>query len=238
MPKELNIKREILVFGATGGTGVAIVREAVARGYGVTAFVRNIQHAQHIFNGLRTSISFCEGDAFSAGDVSRAIGPGISAVVSALGIYQRMPGRDDLTRATRNVLAAMRAAGPRRFICISSLGVGDSRNQGDFAARMIQKTALRFTLSDKETQEAAIRASELDWTIIRPSRLLDKGGPAHYVSWTGKQPDKELIWSINRAQVAALTLDALEHDTCFNQALNVTGTLFAGATDPLAAAPR
>jgi len=231
---ELNIKQEILVFGATGGTGAAIVREAIARGYHVTAFVRDIHHAQHMFNGLCSRLSFSEGDALEAEDVRRAIGSSFNAVVSALGIYQRLPGRDDLTRATQNILTAMRASGPRRFVCVSSLGVGDSRKQGDFATRMIQKTALRFTLADKETQENAIRASELDWTVIRPSRLLDEGGPARYLTWTGEQPDKELVWSINRAQVAALTLDALANNNCLNQALNVTGTLFAGAEQTLA----
>ena len=233
-PMELNIKQEILVFGATGGTGAAIVREAIARDYGVTAFVRDIQHAQHIFSGLCSRLSFCEGDARNAEDVKRAIGPRLNAVVSALGIYQRLPGHDDLTRATQNILTAMRASGPRRFVCVSSLGVGDSRNQGNFAARMIQKTALRFTLADKEHQENAIRASELDWTMIRPSRLLDEGGPAHYLTWTGAPPDKELIWSINRAQVAALALDALENSDCVHQALNVTGTLYAGAEQTMA----
>jgi uncharacterized protein YbjT (DUF2867 family) len=223
---QLNIKREILVFGATGGTGIAIIREALARGYGITAFVRDIQHAQHAFNGLCTNLSFYEGDALNAEDVNQAIAPGLDAVVSALGIYQRMPGHDTLTQATNNILAAMKVSGPRRIVCISSLGVGDSRNQGDFPTRIIQKTALRFTLSDKETQEAAIRNSELDWTVIRPSRLLNEGGPAHYLTWTGDQPDKELVWSINRAQVASLAMDSLEDDGSIHKALNITGTQF------------
>jgi uncharacterized protein YbjT (DUF2867 family) len=221
---QLNIKQEILVFGATGGTGIAIVREALARGYGVTAFVRDISHAQHLFNGLCTNLSFCEGDALNAEDVNRAIAPGLDAVVSALGIYQRMPGHDTLTQATNSILAAMKVSGPRRLICISSLGVGDSRGQGDLPARIIQKTALRFTLSDKETQEAAIHDSKLDWTIIRPSRLLDKGGPAQYTTWMGKQPDTKLVWSINRAQVASLSLDSLEDESSIHKTLNITGT--------------
>jgi uncharacterized protein YbjT (DUF2867 family) len=231
---QLNIKREILVFGATGGTGIAIIREALARGYGITAFVRDIQHAQHAFNGLCTNLSFYEGDALNAEDVKKAIAPGLDAVVSALGIYQRMPGHDTLTQATKNILAAMKVSGPRRVVCISSLGVGDSRNQGDFPTRIIQKTALRFTLSDKETQEAAIRNSELDWTVIRPSRLLNEGGPAHYLTWTGDQPDKELVWSINRAQVASLAMDSLEDDGSIHKALNITGTRCPEARETLA----
>jgi uncharacterized protein YbjT (DUF2867 family) len=234
---QLNIKREILVFGATGGTGAAIVREAAARGYGVTAFVRDIPRAQHMFNELSSDISFSEGDALNAGNVSRAIGPGLTAVVSALGIYQKRSGRDDLAQATKNILAAMHASGPRRFICISSLGVGDSRNQGDFVTRMIQKTVLRFTLADKEIQENAIGASELDWTVIRPSRLLDKNGPEHYLTWVGPQPDQKLVWSINRTQVAALTLDSLEDDNSVNKALNITGALVASAHERHATTP-
>jgi uncharacterized protein YbjT (DUF2867 family) len=186
--------------------------------------VRDIQHAQHVFNGLCTNLSFCQGDALNAEDVNQAIAPGLDAVVSALGIYQRMPGHDTLTQATNNILAAMKVSGPRRIVCISSLGVGDSRNQGNLATRIMQKTALRFTLADKETQEAAIRNSELDWTVIRPSRLLNKGGPVHCLTWTGKQPNKKLVWSINRAQVASLAMDSLEDDGHIHKALNITGT--------------
>ena len=85
----------------------------------------------------------------------------------------------------------------------------------------------------KETQEAAIRDSQLDWTIIRPSRLLDKGGPVHYLTWSGKQPDRKLVWSINRAQVASLSLDSLEDDGSIHKALNITGTQFAEASETL-----
>jgi len=201
----------------------------LARGYGVTAFVRDIPHAQHLFNGLCTDLSFYEGDALNAEDVNRAIAPGLDAVVSALGIYQRTPGHNTLTQATNNILTAMKTSGPHRLICISSLGVGDSRGQGDLPTRIIQKTALRFTLSDKETQEAGIRNSNLDWTVIRPSRLLDEGGPVYYLTWTGEQPDKKLVWSINRAQVASLSLDSLEDESSIHKALNVTGTHVCGS---------
>ena len=73
-----------------------------------------------------------------------------------------MPDHDTLAQATNNILTAIKTSGPHRFICISSLGVGDRRNQGDLPTRIIQKTGLRFTLADKETQETAIRDSQLD----------------------------------------------------------------------------
>jgi uncharacterized protein YbjT (DUF2867 family) len=215
--------KDLLVFGATGGTGEAIVRAAIQQGYGVTAFVRDIKHAEHLFNGLRSQITFAEGDALNPEDVNRAIGPGLHAVISALGIYHALPGHDELTQATTNILTAMPPAGVKRFICVSSLGVGDSRNLGDTATRLMQKTALRFTLSDKEKQETAVHKSGLDWTLIRPSRLVNDNGPAAYHSWSGPTPDTKLLWSINRSHVAELTLNCLEDASSIQTAINVTG---------------
>jgi uncharacterized protein YbjT (DUF2867 family) len=223
-------RKEILVFGATGGTGQAIVHEALKRGYGVTVFVRNIQHAQHIFNGKVSELTFCEGDALNADAVQQAIESRTHAVISAMGVYQSKRGSDDLTKATTNILNAMNTSGSKRFLCISSIGVGDSRGQGDFVTRMIQKTVLRFTLADKKLQEAAIQNSNLDWTLIRPSRLMDKGAPAQYLTWTGQQPAQKLVWTIDRSQVASLTLDCLEDDKSIGQAINVTGMRVANAT--------
>jgi uncharacterized protein YbjT (DUF2867 family) len=215
--------KRILVFGATGGTGTAIVQAAVKRGYKVTAFVRDIIRAQELFKELEPHISFTEGDAFSPDDVQQAIEKDFAAVISSLGIYHALPGHDELTRATVNILAATSAAGIHRFICISSLGVGDSRGQGDFSTRLIQKTGLRFTLQDKESQEAAIRDSDLDWTIIRPTRLMNEDGPAGYKTWQGATPDDIKLWAINRSQVAELALECLTENSNLHTAVNVTG---------------
>ena len=217
--------KDLLVFGATGGTGQAIVHTALERGYGVTAFVRDIKHAKHVFNGLCSQLTFAEGDALNPQDVNQAIGAGLHAVISSLGFYHPLPGHDELTHATTNILTAMTPAGIKRFICISSLGVGDSRNMGDMATRLMQKTALRFTLADKEKQEAAICGSGIDWTLIRPSRLMDGNGPPVSHTWSGTVPDKKLLWSVNRTQIAELALDCLEDNTSIQQAINITGCL-------------
>jgi len=218
-------KREILVFGATGGTGTAIVRAALARNYGVTIFVRDSQRAGQLFDGLISQLNIIEGDAGNEDDVRRAVGRNPDAVVCSLGIYQRRSGSNDLARATGHIIAAMQTTGTKRLVCISSLGVGDSRGQGDFATRLIQKTGLRFTLADKEQQEQAIRASALDWTVIRPTRLRNGDGPPDYQWWIGEQPAHKMPWSVNRAQVAELALKCLDDPNTLNKALNVTGSL-------------
>jgi uncharacterized protein YbjT (DUF2867 family) len=217
---------ELIIFGATGGTGQAIVRVALERGYRITAFVRDIERARRLYNGGAdhgSQLAFTQGDALNEPDIRRAIGGDLHAVISAMGIYQRSAGGDDLTRATQHLIGAMRASGPRRLLCVSSLGVGDSRMQGDWLTRMIQKTTLKHTLADKECQETAIRNSDLDWTILRPSRLIDKGGLSNIQTWTGAQPAAKLGWAIRRSLVAEFTLDCLENNASIHQALNITG---------------
>ncbi len=159
----------------------------------------------------------------NADDVQQVLGQGAHAVASSLGIYHALPGHDELTGATSNIVAAMRDAGVKRFVCVSSLGVGESRGQGDMATRLIQKTGLRFTLADKEKQEALIRGSDLAWTLVRPTRLVDGNARDGYRTWIGEAPDTKLQWSINRTDVAKLVLDSLEDEASIGQAINVTG---------------
>jgi uncharacterized protein YbjT (DUF2867 family) len=199
------------------------VQAAVKRGYKVTAFVRDIKRAQELFKELGPHVSFTEGDASSPSDVQQATDTDFDAVISSLGIYHALPGHDELTRATTHILAAISAAGIHRFICISSLGVGDSRGQGDFSTRLIQKTGLRFTLQDKESQEAAIRDSDLDWTIIRPTRLMTEDGSTGYETWQGVTPNHITLWAVNRSQVAELAVECLTENSNLQTAVNVTG---------------
>jgi uncharacterized protein YbjT (DUF2867 family) len=215
----------MLVFGATGGTGAAIVHTAQAHDFDVRVFVRDGSRASQLFNGFIGRLQIIEGDAMNADDVRRAFGSTPDAVMCSLGIYQRQSGRDDLTQATAHIIAAMQATGSKRLVCISSLGVGDSCGQGDFITRLLQKTALRHTLADKELQEESIRKSTLDWTIIRPTRLLNDGGPPYCQHWVGEQPARKMPWAVNRAQVARLALACLDHPQTIRTALNVTGSL-------------
>lgn len=218
-------KGEILVFGATGGTGAACVRQALERGFGVTIFARDSGRARQLFDELAARVTIIAGNTENPHDVDNALAYKPDAVICSLGIYQRQSGHNELTQATAHIIAAMQTAGSKRLICISSLGVGDSRGQGDFVTRLIQKTALRFTLADKEQQEQALRDSGLDWTVIRPTRLLDNGGPPYYQWWIGKQPAHKMPWSINRSQVAELALNCLDEPDTIGQALNVSGSL-------------
>lgn len=218
-----DVPKRVLVCGATGGTGAAIVRETSSRGWAVTAFVRDRGRAAMQFADMERPPELVEGDAHNAADAARACAGGYDVVFDAMGIYQPRAGGTDLTDATRNVLAAMRAAGCNRYVGISSLGVGDSKGQGNLLVKLIQRWQLKHTLADKEQQEALIQSSGLEWTIVRPARLMNGNGPRTFLAWRGAAPDGRINWAVNRADVALFAVDCLNDTDSINTAFNIAG---------------
>lgn len=161
----------ILVLGATGGTGRRIVEEAIAQRHEVTALVRSLPKAQGI-EGAR----LVEGDARDEAALRRALA-GQDAVISALGT-PASPFREVtmLSSATRALVTAMEAEHVRRLVCITGMGAGDSAGHGGFLFdRVIAPLLLRHVYRDKDRQEALVRASGLEWVLVRPSVLTDEG---------------------------------------------------------------
>ena len=200
---------KVLVLGATGGTGRLIVRDAVAKGYSVVALVRSTARAD------LPGAELIEGDARDEATLARAM-DGCDAVVSALGTGMGRRKVDLLTVATRALIAAMTRNDVRRLVCISALGVGDSRGHGGFVFdRLFQPLLLSQAYKDKNRQEAAIRVTSLDWVIVRPARLTDDQARGSVRAVTN-------LASINggkvaRADVARFAVEQLTADTWLRQ---------------------
>ena len=161
---------KVLVLGATGATGRLIVGKAVAEGYDVIALVRSKAKAIDL-----AGAGLVEGDARDPAALTRAIA-GCDAVVSSLGTAMS-PFREVtlLSTATRALVDVMAQQNIHRLVCITGLGAGDSRGHGGFFFdRLFLPLMLRKVYEDKDRQEDAIRASALDWTIVRPTVLNDK----------------------------------------------------------------
>jgi uncharacterized protein YbjT (DUF2867 family) len=196
---------KVLVLGATGGTGRLIVSDAVAKGHSVVALVRSTARAD------LPGAELIEGDARNEITLGRAL-DGCGAVVSALGTGMGLRKVSLLTEATRALVPAMTRGGVRRLVCISALGVGDSRGHGGFVFdRLFQPLLLSQAYKDKDRQEAAIRASSLDWVIVRPGMLTDdpgQGSVRAIIDLAGINGGK-----IARADVARFIVDQLTTDT-------------------------
>lgn len=213
---------KLLVFGATGATGQHLVRQALEQGHTVTAFVRDATR-------LRTShplLRHVVGDAMDAASVEGAL-PAHDAVLCALG---SMPeGKEDLVRRQRGVpvcsvgtghiVAAMARSNVRRIVVESSAGVGESRAAGRFGSSFVLHLLLGDVMADKERQEALVRGSTLDWTIVRPAKLNNRPAKGRLssgdgLSWT-------LASSASRADAAAFMLAALADTSTIGRAITV-----------------
>ncbi|MBP1852750.1 NAD(P)-dependent oxidoreductase [Rhizobium halophytocola] len=207
---------KILVLGATGATGSLIVGQAIAKGYEVVALVRSKAKS-----GDLTGAELVEGDARDPAALARAIA-GCDAVISSLGTAMS-PFKEVtlLSTATHALVGVMEQQNVRRLICITGLGAGDSRGHGGFFFDyLFLPLMLRKVYQDKDRQEDAIRASTLDWTIVRPTVLNDKPAQGHIKALT----DLSGIHggTIARADVAEFVVLQLATDTWLRKAPLIT----------------
>ncbi|PZD70550.1 3 beta-hydroxysteroid dehydrogenase/Delta 5--_4-isomerase [Acaryochloris thomasi RCC1774] len=195
----------LLIFGATGSVGHQVVEQALEQGHSVAAFTRNPQK----LNIQHPNLKFIEGDVMNSPAVEQAV-QGKEAVLCSLGA-----GRNGVIRSegTRNIVKAMEKASVQRLICQSTLGVGDSRANLDFFWKYIMfGLLLRPAYTDHVFQEAYVRQSRLDWTIVRPAAFTDEGRTGAYQhGFTGSE--KGLTLKISRADVADFMLKQLGDNT-------------------------
>ena len=177
---------KVLVIGATGATGKPAVEKLLARGDEVTAFARNPADVKQKSDRLKV----VPGDARDLASLERAV-EGQDAVLVAFG--PRGLGKDDLQETlARNLIAAMKKHGVKRMVNLSAWGSGDSRPQMKFVFKIIRYTILKNVFDDKERGELLIDASGLDWTNVRPGRLVNepaRGGVRASLDGAGLKPE-------------------------------------------------
>lgn len=193
---------KIVVFGATGGTGRAIVEGALARGIVVTAVARN----PATFPLRHALLTVAKGDVMDAGSLVAPV-RGVDAVLSALG----SKGRGKTTVYSvggANILNAMSINKVRRFLAVTSAGVEEHDPSFGFVYGVILRRVIRPVYDDMRRMENVVRASDTDWTLLRPAALTDDPGRGTYRTSTGKLPPKGS--KVARADLAHLMLEALE----------------------------
>ena len=202
---------KLVIFGATGGTGLELIKQALELGNHVTAFGRNpaklgLQHEQ---------LTVALGNIANASQVEQAI-VGQDAVLSSLGPTPNSP-KDAMTIGSANVIAAMLKCNVRRLIWQTGAGVqmdGDAPS----AIRTVMVTLMKLispsVLLDSTQAIHNITTSGLDWTIVRVPRLKDgtkEGGIRATFTPPGPTP-------ITRADIAAFMLGQLTDKTFIGKA--------------------
>jgi putative NADH-flavin reductase len=202
----------LLIIGATRGIGFQLLEQALQAEHVITALVRDLQKMPKQHDRLRV----VQGDILDLGAVQRAMAEQ-EAVCVTIGIGITWKPVTVFSQGTRNVLEAMRRQGVRRLICITGIGAGDSKGHGGFLYdRLFNPLLLKAIYEDKDRQEALIRASDTDWTIVRPGFLTNGPLTKKYrviTDLTGITAGK-----ISRADVAHFILEELATNRYLGQA--------------------
>lgn len=190
--------RPVLVFGASGQTGIELVKLLRARGDAVTAAVRASSDRTEL---EALGVDFVVADALDAESVTRAAASDdFRAIVSSLYCRDCQPSVDDVGNI--NVAEGAKAAGVPRMLMISTIGAGDSYD----SANLISRYILRDVLPKKTAAENHLIASGQPYTIIRPGGLLT--GPP-----TGRgylSEDRNAFGFIRRADLARMLVAVLD----------------------------
>jgi uncharacterized protein YbjT (DUF2867 family) len=203
----------VLVFGASGGTGRELVGQALRRGHRVTAFVRRGGVASDE-QPARTTI---RGDVRDGDAVDAAV-RGHDAVLCALGAATPLRRDPALVDGIRHIVAAMERHGVRRLVYLSFLGVHEGRAQLSPLGRwIVAPLLLRNVVADHEAKERIIRASSLGWVIVRPPRLTEGPRRGTYRSGVAIRATS-VVPRISRADVADFMVRQLDDDTFRRQA--------------------
>lgn len=195
---------KLLIIGGTGGTGKELIKQALEQGHILTALVRNPSRLK-ISHPHLTAI---KGNVLDYEKVAEAVA-GQDAVLSVLGHKRFIIYTTILSEGTKNILKAMEEKKVKRFICVTSLGINDSRFKlGLFYTLFIIPFIIFFYFWDKSKQEKLIKESKLDWTIVRPAVLTY--GKKRSVYKHGDNTGNYIISKmISRADVAHFMLSQL-----------------------------
>jgi putative NADH-flavin reductase len=114
----------------------------------------------------------------------------------------------------------MQGEGVNRLVFTSAFGLGDTREGVPFVSRLFRDTLLRGIYADKEAGEAILRASDLNWTFVHPSRLTD--GPRTGSYRVGERLPLKGSPSISRADVAEFLIQQVDDPTYMRKTVLVT----------------
>ena len=197
---------KLLVLGATGGTGLEIVRQATQRGHHITAFVRSPEKLKP-FNGR---INLKQGNLLDSIQLEKVI-QGHDAVLSAFGPRVPVSKTDAhlLEQFATGLTQAMLHTAVRRVVVESVAFL--FKEAIIPPAYFLGRLFFPGMVADASAMENVFEESGLDWTMARPPELTDKPYTGKYRVREGRLP--LFGFRISRADVADFMLTAVE-DRC------------------------
>ena len=206
---------KLVVLGATGGTGVEIVRQAVEHGHLVTALVRSPDRLK----AFRDRITVMQGDLLNGGDLSQVI-EGHDALLSAFGPRVPISKADAnlLQRFAQALTHAMRGAGVRRAVIESVAFL--FKNSIMPPAYFLGRLFFSGVVADTSAMERIFRETDLEWTMVRPPQLTDAPYTGKYRVQEGRLP--RFGFKISRADVADCMIRVVENRFSIRKVIGIS----------------
>ncbi|MEI6044183.1 MAG: SDR family oxidoreductase [Chloroflexota bacterium] len=199
----------LVVIGATRGTGQRVLEQAILMGHKVTAIARRPEAILLKHENLTVK----QGDAYDLASLKASIA-GQDVVISSLGLNDfktifRVPTIYSI--GTGNVIRAMEAQGVKRLITITSSGVreGDPAEPGWYR-NLIKPVFLDRMYQDMRRLEKILPTTKLEWIAVRPTYLTNGPLTGNYRVEINQWPAGG--WKISRSDVAHFMLNQLTSD--------------------------
>lgn len=212
----------IIVFGASHGLGREVVKRALHLDIPVKAFSR----APERIGLSHPQLALSPGDVLDEKAVAGAI-KGCDAAICTLGLPTRQAIGPPISRrsyvlskGTANIIAGLQRYQVRRFICETAIGSAASVRDCTVLARLSFRLGLRWLFRQKDEQEALVRKSGLDWTLVRPSALSNGPYTGRYL--VAAHTPVGILTHVSRSDVAEYMVQAIGNPDTVGKALTVT----------------
>lgn len=208
--------KNIVVIGANGGIGRQTVELALQQGHHVTAILRHpdnlkLEHA---------NLTIVKGDIMHPETLEKSL-QNADAVISAIGKDSFKP-TTLYSQGNKNILAAMQKAGAKRVFFISASGLHVNPTHSlivKFATKYILQRLLKNMYADLARMEKIVSSSPLNWTIMRPPRLINKPVTGVYRFSINSVLKNGL--SISRADIAHYILNNVSNETIYKTVVEI-----------------
>jgi putative NADH-flavin reductase len=197
----------ITIIGASAGIGLEAVKRGLNRNHSITTLSRSEVQLEE-----KNSSNMIIGDATNKADLVRSI-QNADAIIVTLGTSKNMKATtlfSDFATLIEEIHSEKKIDVP--FLFVTGFGAGESKNYVPWLVKMFLKYLLKDVYADKTRMEEIITHSDLNWTVVRPGRLLDKELTEQYrienTLFKGIN-----IGSINRADVADFLIKQAEKQT-------------------------
>ena len=208
----------LLIFGASGQTGQKVVLQVLEKGYAVTVVLRT----PGLFKIEHPRLTLIKGDVLDPSSYIDYVRD-CAAIISCLGTGTNLGPTTVYSKGIEAILSGMAKHNVSRLICLSAGALEAYKEMGivmNILTKVVLHRILKNVYDDMRQMESRVKATDFDWTIIRPARLTD--GPLKKKYRTAIQGHVSRPWTISRADLAHYIITILNDSRTFHAKVEIT----------------